>query len=256
MKLGKLLLLFLPLCSLNQSFAQTSVRGRASLEADWKVAKGLHIGAEYELRSAESFAAVERHQFTLGTSYKINNYLKVGAGYCYVARYNTSRDFKPSHRAHIDLTASTRGPWKLSLRERLILAHKSYSVNSFQEAKNDVVLKSRLKLSYTGFKSIEPYAFFELKNIFNAVSCDFNYDGTSYSGYNFKGYDDAYVTRLRGALGLEWKLSRHSAIDFSCFVDYNRDRKIDTNKAGTKLKDISWEKAWCTSLCLGYCFSF
>ena len=64
------------------------------------------------------------------------------------------------------------------------------------------------------------------------------------------------IDRFGGALGLEWKLSRQHALDFSILGDYCYNKVVDTNAEGTKLKSISYERAFNTSFCIGYKFSF
>ena len=50
--------------------------GRFSAAAEWKVYKGLHISAEYQLRTQNLFSAVERHQVSAGISYKVCDYFR------------------------------------------------------------------------------------------------------------------------------------------------------------------------------------
>jgi len=234
-------------------------RGRASVGMDWKISKGLHFEAGYELRCSDACSRIERHQFNAGISYAPFDYIKLGTEYYYIGNYGSEKNFRPQHRICLDITSQYKfSAWKLSLRERIQLTHKSYEFNVYQKTPNLVELKSRLKLSYRGFVHLEPYAFAELRNCFNGPSFTADYDESSgkYSNYKFTGYSDAYINRIRGALGVEWKVNKRHSIDFKLMTDYCRNKTIDTNAEGTKLKSFCWEQDLNTSLCVGYVCSF
>lgn len=236
------------------------VKGRAYAEVDWKVAKGFHLNAEYQIRSTDSFSGIERNQFAVGASYKVNKYFKAGADYTFIGHYsNSTGDLKPRHRFSGNLTGTLDcGDWRFSLRERLQFTHKAYEINPYQEVRNSIELKSRIMAKYRGFKSVEPYAYVEVRNTFNAPRCSATYNSAdgSWADYEFLGYSHAYVNRVRGALGLEWSLSKRHSLDFRFMYDYLNDQKIDTNKSGTKLKSLSWQDGSNAILCFGYKFSF
>lgn len=237
-----------------------NLKGRAYAELDWKVAKGLHLNAEYQVRSKDAFGGIERNQFALGASYKVNKYFKVGADYTFIGHYsNSTGDFKPRHRFSGNLTGSIDfGDWRFSLRERLQLTHKAYGLNPYQEVRNNLELKSRLMAKYRGLKSVDPYAYAEIRNTFNAPRCGATYNAAddSWSDYEFLGYSHSYINRIRGALGLEWSVSKRQSLDFRVMCDYLHDQKIDTDKSGTKLKSLYWQNGSKAILCVGYKFSF
>ncbi len=232
---------------------------RTSAEIDWKAAKGLHVSAAYELRTKNSLAGVERHQASVGVEYKVCDWFKIGAEYIFIGHFDSSNTLKPRHRASLNLTGQyDAGNWRFSLREKLQLTHMAYEINRFQTVRNKLQLKSRFTVKYRGLRKIEPYAYFELRNIFNAPRCSATWSETSsaYTDYRFLGYNDAYVNRLRGALGLDWNISRHHGIDFTLMYNHTRNQEIDTNREGTKLKSLTWESANALSLCVAYKFSF
>ncbi len=241
--------------------AQNSVgfNTRTSAEIDWKAARGLHLSAGYELRTKDSFAGVERHQASVGVEYKVCDWFKVGAEYIFIGHYNSSETFRPRHRVSLNLTGQyDAGSWRFSLKEKLQLTHKAYDLNPYQSVPNQLQLKSRFTVKYRGLRKVEPYAYFELRNIFNAPRCSATWSETSaaYTDYEFLGYNDAYVNRLRGSVGLDWNISKRHGIDFSLMYNHTRSLEIDTDKAGTKLKSLGWEKSDALSLCVGYKFSF
>lgn len=251
------------LALLAQSYSEVSaqdVNGRASAELDWKVAKGFHLNAGYEVRSKDSFSGIERNQFSLGASYKLNKHLKTGLEYTFIGHYgNSSGEFRPRHRLSANVTGSVgAGNWRFSLRERLQFTHKFYDINPCQEVLNPLTLKSRLMAKYRGFKTVEPYAYVELRNVFNDPKCSATYNTAtgSWTDYEFIGYSHAYVNRVRGALGLEWNLTKRHSLDFTVMYNYHNELEIDTNKAGTKLKSYAWQNPSTATVSVGYKFSF
>jgi len=257
-----LLCLSFHLASLAQSETtvnDTEFKARASLGIDWKIKKSLHAEAGYELRSSGSLSGIERHQLNAGIRYSPVSHLDIGCGYYFVGHFDGDKNFKPRHRFYADITGSYKfGGWKLSLRERVQMTHKSYESNEFQQTPNLVELKSRLKLAYKGFTHLEPYVFAELRNCFNGPSFSADYDETTgkYSNYVFMGYTDTYINRIRAALGIEWNIDSRNCIDIKALADFCRGKSIDTDAEGTKLKSFTWEKSTNVVLSLGYIFSF
>ena len=237
---------------------ETDTGARLSVGLDKKLSKGFHVQLEEELRLKDHFGTVGRSQTTLGLSYKVNKMFKMGAGYIFIDRQNSAGEWKLRHRFYVDGRVLFRfGDWRLSVKERLQLTHRDVG-NAYQSNPNSLALKSRLKVSYNRWTSWTPYAYFELRNVFNDPSCKATWSTVSeaYSNYSFGGYDDAYINRLRGCLGAEWKINKQHGLDFSLLGDYNYDKEIDTNKEGTKLKALTWERKLRFNLCVGYRFSF
>jgi len=252
-------LLVLACVSASGQSSTSDFRTRSSVCMDWKIRKGLHLEAGYEMRTADNLSHIERNQLNVGVQYSPLKHFSIGTGYYFIGHYNGSGEFRPRHRAFFDLAGSYRsGPWKLSLRERVQMTHLSYDFNHFQQTPNLVELKSRLKLAYKGMIHLEPYAYLELRNSMNGPSftADFDEQTSKYSNYSFGGYSDAYLNRIRGAMGLEWNIDMHHGIDFKVMADKCHNREIDTNSKGTKLKSVSWEDSWNTILAISYTFSF
>lgn len=241
------------------SGSDNDLRGRLSAGVDWKIVRGLHLDAGYEIRAADNFSRIERHQLNAGIQYSPIKHLKIGGGYYFIGHYDGDRNFKPRHRVYADVAGSyTFGRWKLSLRERIQLTHNAYEFNRFQNTPNLAELKSRLKVAYKGMAHFEPYAFAELRNCFNGPSFYAEYDESKgkWSGYEFTGYHDTYINRIRGVLGIVWNINRHHGIDFKVMGDWYRDKDIDTNAEGTKLKSYNWVKGFNVTVDIGYIFSF
>ena len=232
---------------------------RTSIALDKKLAKGLHLEAEYELRTENQLSKIDRHQISLGVSYKFTDWLKGGLSYTFFDRYGTNAGWQPRHRLSGSLTFGYRvGDWRFSLREMVQLTHKTEDINPYQEVRNQTTLKSRFKIQYKGFANVEPYAFFDLKTVLNDPACaaTWNTTNSSYTAYSFTGYTDTYITRYRGGLGLEWKISPQHTLNFYGLFDYNYEKNLDTNKEGTRLKSLTYDRKFNTTLGVGYTFSF
>lgn len=231
---------------------------RVSVTADKKIIKGFHWTVEGEARVSDNFGDFGRYQFGTGLSYKISPYLKVGAGYMFIEKKNSSGEWNPRHRFYGDATASYRaGAWKFSLKERLQLTHREVG-NPYQSAPDALSLKSRVKVAYVATPTLSPYAFVEARTVFTDPACSavWSQSNQTYSDYEFLGYKDTYFNRVRGSVGLEWELDKTNAFDFFILTDYCRDKNIDTNKEGTKLKSLTYDRNLIFSVGIGYTFSF
>lgn len=260
-KIAGLLLLLLPLSSIAQGTVnelETDFGSRIQVGVSKKIVKGLHVVADGEFRLSNNFTSLGRYQFGLGITYKISPVFKIGAGYQFIEKMNSSSVWKPRHRFYVDASATLRaGDWRFSLKERLQLTHRDVS-NPYQNNPNSLALKSRFKISYKGFSKVTPYGYIEMRNVFNDPACSATWSTTSkaYTNYSFKGYTHAYINRVRASLGAEWKVTKRHALDFYLLGDYCYDKDIDTNSAGTKLKSLTYDQAFNTAICVGYQFSF
>jgi len=260
-KLVSLIIALIPVLGFAQGTVndlETDFGARVGVSVDKKIVKGLHVEADGEIRLSDNFSTFGRFNLGLGLSYKISPVFKIGVGYQFIEKKNSSSEWKPRHRFYADASATLRaGYWRFSLKERLQLTHRDVN-NVYQNNPNSLMLKSRFKVSYKGFASVTPYGYVEVRNVFNDPRCSATWSTASqaYTDYSFKGYSDAYVNRIRGSLGLEWKLSKQHALDFYVLGDYCYDKNIDTNAEGTKLKSLTYDRAFNTAICIGYQFKF
>ena len=269
------LVLLAPMFAATPLRAQTDVDldsewgGRLSFNLDKKLARGLHVALDEEVRFDNNFSAFDRFHTTLGLSYKANRHLKAGIGYAMINSYSTAHSsFKDSrHRLMLDVTGSMSwGDWRLSLKERIQGTYRAGEMNEYQEARTVYLLKSRLKLQYKGLPKMEPYASIELRNTLNAPVISAYYNGTSYltedysyegeAGWFLAGFSNVYLNRVRGTLGAEYRLSRHSKIDVAFLLDYKMDKVVDANAEGTKLKSYTYETGFVGWLSASYKYSF
>lgn len=239
----------------------TDFQTRTSIGADWKIVKGLHLEGEYELRTRDSFSAISSHRASVGLSYKITSGLKAGVEYTYIYSHKSNAGtWAPRHRVSASASYTLKsGDWRFSLKEQLRLTHKA-DANEYEEPVDAITLKSRFKVSYKGFDKLEPYLFVEGRNLLNAALVDATYSTVSktWANYSFGGYGFAqpYFNRVRGALGVEYAIDKHNALDLCLMEDYCYERNIDVSKDRTALKSFTLDPALNTVVCLGYKFSF
>lgn len=232
--------------------------GRMSFTLDKKIIKGLHVMADGEVRFSDNFSTLGRYQAGLGVTWKLSDLFKVGAGYMFIQKKNSAGDWKPRNRVYLDGAINLRaGAWRFSLKERLQYTHLDVN-NTYQTNPNSISLKSRFKVAYKGLLDITPYGYIEVRNVFNDASVNATWDPSNlaYTDYSFGGNNDAYVNRVRGCLGTEWRLTQQHSLDFFLLADYNYDKNIDTNKEGTKLKSLTYDRSFKVGIGVGYKFSF
>ncbi len=92
-------------------------------------------------------------------------------------------------------------------------------------------------------------------NIVKSKNCTILYAAPNHP-FSFDGYSHAYFNRLRGGLGLVCNISKTHAIDFFVLADYCRDKNIDTNSSGTRLKSLTWDRDLNISLGVEYTINF
>lgn len=237
---------------------ETDFGSRFSATLDKKISKGFHWFAEGEIRTSDNFTDLGRYQAGTGLTYKISPNFKIGAGYLFINKKNSSDIWKPRHRFYGDASVGfNSGNWRFSVKERLQYTHREVG-NPYQSNPNSLTLKSRLKVSYKASSALTPYGYIEFRNVLNDPACSatWNTANQSYSDYSFEGYNDAYLNRVRGSLGVDWKLDKRNSIDFYLLGDYCYDKNIDTNAEGTKLKSLTYDRTFKGWLGIGYKFSF
>lgn len=260
-KLVYLLALLLPL----GAAAQTQSGARASIAADWKIRKGLHLTVEEEIRMDGVFQSLGRLQTTIGLEYKVSNYFRLGAGYVLINPYSASNLYfkEPRHRFYVDgkVHYNLNG-FDFSLRERVQLTHRTGDFNAFQSTPNLVGLKTRLGVSYKGWTYFEPGVFFEMRTQLNAPwgsisgSLQTKSDGTTYYAYTPAGYTHTYNDRYRGIIRTDIKFNKHHVLRPYVLLDYISEYDIDTNSEGTRLFSAAYNNYFKVTIGVGYTFKF
>ena len=244
--------------------------GRVSVSIDKRVTKGLHVSLEEEVRFDNNFGSLDRLQTTIGLNYKVHPSIKLGLGYALINGYGAnSESFKnPRHRLMADVTGTLHlGQWNLSLKERFQVTRRTGDFNIYQNPQNALTLKSRLTARYKGFGTVQPYAYFELRNYMNAPVIEAAFDGMNYytldgysetgePGWFLKGFNGGYINRLRGSFGVDIRIDKRNTLNFYILGDYCIDKEVDANAEGTKLKSYTKETGFRGWLGAGYEFAF
>ena len=244
-----ILALLLPAAAFAQETVDegTTFGARATVEADAKLAKGLHLTGHEEFRWYSGDEDILRFYTGIGLEYKVLPFLKVGGEYEYINRLKHDTDTKK------DGTVTEVDEWSVRHRGNFFLA-----------------LKHKASVKYLGWGSVVPFAAFEVRNTLN----DAAYSGThhpgatnnadKYTDEKFLGYNHAYINRFRAQLGVTVKFDKHHELDFYLLGDRYKDKEIDTNREGSAswqenglvLKSIEWHTGNLISAGLGYKWSF
>ena len=250
-KLAVLSLLLIPFAAGAQDLGV-----RASAEADYKLSRGLHISLAEEARG--DLDGLGSLRTTLNGSYKLNKYVKFGLGYTMINPYSTSSSaFKEvRHRFFADVSGSYKqGSFSASLRERLMMTHRTGEYNVFQTTPYSLALRSRFTVKYK-LGGFTPYAYYDLKTILNdpwgevSGSIQKTEKGKSYYAYTHSGYTHAYNSRHRFCAGVDIKLSSTFSVSPFAMFDICSDYVLDTNGDGTKffIDTSGWEDYTCAIL--------
>ena len=275
------LLLLIPAAASAQTtyYEGTSFSGRATVEADVKLAKGLHLTAHEESRFYANTDAILRFYTGVGLEYKVLPFLKVGAEYELINRKqydsdedgNTWTEWGIRHRGNFFVTGTYRtGDWQFGLKETLRLTHRPGDFNAYQAPRNALALKSKVSVKYRGLGQVVPFAAFELRNALNDAAYSGTYNASAekkkdnYTSEEFLGYTHAYVNRFRLQLGVTARFNKHHSLDFYLMGDHYKDKVIDTNREGSDswaknglvLKSIDWYTGNMISAGVGYKWSF
>ena len=264
------------------AFAQTthddglSFGARAKVEADAKLAPGLHLTAHEEYRYYSDAEDIMRFYTGVGIEYKLFPFLKVGAEYELINRYKFDADLNANawsarHRGNFFLSGTLKtGDWQFGLKETLRLTHKPGDMNPWQGPRNALALKSKASVKYLGLGSVVPFAAFEVRNTLNDAAYTGTYNPSAdknkdlYLNEEFLGYTHAYVNRFRAQLGVTVKFDKRHSLDFYFLGDRYKEKEIDTNREGSEswdknglvLKSIDWYTGYLLTAGVGYKWEF
>ena len=280
-----MLALLLPAAALAQETVDegTNFGARATVEADAKLASGLHLTAHEEFRWYSGDEDILRFYSGIGLEYKLLPFLKVGAEYEYINRLKHLTDTKKDgtvteedewsvrHRGNFFLTGTWKTTdWQFGLKETFRMTYRPGDMNLYQSPRTALVLKHKASVKYLGMGSVVPFAAFEVRNTLNDASYSGTYhpgatkNADIYTNEEFLGYHHAYINRLRAQLGVTVKFNKHHEVDFYLLGDHYKDKEIDTNREGSNswnenglvLKSIEWRTGNLISAGVGYKWSF
>lgn len=204
---------------------------KAAVGASHKFFNLMTLSAEQEGRMRDHMSSCRSYS-TVDINFDLFDFFKAGFGYTFIYQTPHAR-----HRGYVDVMGVWKtGNWTFSLKERVQMTHKVWDINNYQQPRNLVELKSRVKASYK-FASLplKPYASFEVRNEFNGVRY------ASYSTFRPESltYNDSYINRLRTTIGTEWRLNRTEILDFYLMYDYNYDRQFDVSRNKQRFRSIT-----------------
>lgn len=243
----------LPLCCVFASGDPEQFGTKYSAKVNWKVAQGIHLMASEEVHLGPSFN-FEKTTTTLGGTYKLSNFMKVGLAYSAIGVSKKSGlDWR--HRASLHLSESYK--WDqlhLSFKESFQATYRvKEDLNTYQNPRTKLVFKARAKASYKPVHSrFTPYAQAEARFLLNGANWVSD-DGTTYS---FDGYNDLYFSRLRLQAGTEFRFDLQHAIELYVHYDYLIDKDVDYSRSLGQLQTITISQYPYLGLGVGYLFSF
>jgi len=240
---------------------------RITAGVDYKIDKGLHLQASEEVRLYDF--GFNRSVTTVGLEYKAAKWLKIGADYNLIGikATDTDTDYSPStitytdwrHRFGVNFTESLKaGQFTFSLRERFQATYDSEDINTYQRPQTALALRTRFKVSYRPVQgNVRPYLSVEPRFMLNGCKWDSNSTTSSYSSSEYLGNKDVYLNRVRTRLGADWRIDKHSSIEFYGLYDYLRDKNIDSKRKSAILKEaITTTTANRFGIGIGYVYSF
>ena len=249
---------------------------RTKVEAEAKLARGLHLTAHEEARFYFNTEDIMRFYTGIGLEYKVLSLLKVGAEYEYINRRKFDSEEKAyewsaRHRGNFFVTGTFKTTdWQFGLKETFRMTYRPGDMNPYQAPRTAMVLKHKASVKYLGLGSVVPYAAFEVRNTLNDAAYSGTYVANAttnkdrYQNEQFLGYTHAYVNRLRAQLGVTVKFNKHHELDFYLLGDHLKDKTVDTNREGSAswkenglvLKSIEWHTGNMITAGLGYKWSF
>ena len=273
-----ILALLLPAAALAQETVDegTSFGARATVEAEAKLAKGLHLTGHEEFRWYSGDEDILRFHTGIGLEYKVLPFLKVGGEYEFINRLKHDEEenvneWSVRHRGNFFLTGTWQTHyWQFGLKETFRMKYRPGDFNAYQSPRTALALKHKASVKYLGWGSVIPFAAFEVRNTLN----DAAYSGThhpgatknadKYTDEKFLGYNHAYINRFRAQLGVTVKFDKHHELDFYLLGDHYKDKEVDTNREGSDswkenglvLKSIDWHTGNLISAGVGYKWSF
>lgn len=238
-------ILFTLAVALGASASAQTLIGSADFKASLPLGFSVSAGADY--RTAQWFDATEQWGIYAGLNYKINRWVKLGAGYKFIdvkqpegvtkGGYYYGSYWEGRHRAWFGAQAEMK-VWKLSLslRERYQYTYRDgFLVPRFTDAartepwgnrevdaKNKHILRSRIQAEFKPYKKCRftPYVSYELFSLLSE-----NYPDTP--GKN--GDPSKLSDKWRITVGTSYKLNKHNSLEL--FYRYSRNADADDNES-------------------------
>ena len=176
-------------------------------------------------------AAFSKSYTTLVLSYAPIEYVKFDAGY--TLRILGKKDWSDynewlRHRVFFGVTGTYRGQYvKVYVRERALCEMRTDSVNLLEKNQYNWLLRRRVGAEFiVPGKPVKPYLWAELENTLNVPEYQ-QKDGQQ------------YISHVRAQVGVKWRVSKLSSLDFYYRFNYgyNRDINITKSKGNIQLTE-------------------
>lgn len=187
---------------------------------------GLRLSIAEDLRfdvyNSTSGAALSKSYTTLTLCYSPIEYVKLDAGYTFKLHGNkgwTDANEFLRHRVFFGVTGSYKTTYaKIYLRERALCEMRTDSVNLLEKNRYDWRLRSRIGIEfYIPGRPLKPYLWAELENTLNVPE---------YQQLN----GQQYINRVRTQVGVKWRITKLSSLDFYYRFQYGYNRDINITK--------------------------
>jgi len=206
-----ILLLLLFLAFSGYTYAQSDDFGVwTTVGASKELFTGLEASAEGDFRTRDNAGTIDRWSGSVGLSYKVWDFLKVGGEYVYLRYNHTKRGWETGHRYNLYAVGSYQwNVFRLSLRERYQHTYKKNVPETITSANPQDILRSRLQLAYRSKQSaFQPYASMELFHRLNDPQ-------------------DNGLDKIRYTFGVEYDLNKRST--FNLYYRYQTVRDDDAD---------------------------
>ena len=237
------------------------MRVGADFTKKWKCGVRLSIGEELRFNLMDNLTGTNAKSVTVDSAYGASfnksyttlslayahpefNYLKVDGGY--TLRLLGNKGFSDPnkflrHRVFFGLTGSYTAQYaKVYLRERFVCDMRTDSVNVLEKNQQDWLLRSRLGAEFIiPGKPVNPYLWAELENTLNVPEYQ-QKDGRQ------------FISCVRTQVGVKWRITRLSSLNFYYRFQYGYDRDINITKNKGYIQ-LTEEKAYLHAI--GVCYN-
>lgn len=174
-------------------------------------------------------------------------YIKVDAGYTLRLLGNKGWSDPNEfirHRVFFGVKGTYKGQIaKIYLRERVLCDMRTDSVNLLEKNQYNWLLRSRIGSEFTvPGKPVKPYLWLELENTLNVPK------------YQRKN-GLQYISHVRTQVGVKWRLTKLSSLDFFYRFQYGYDRDINITKKKSYLQ-LTEEKTFVHAIGVAYNLDF
>lgn len=218
-------------------------QGRIGASLEVPVARWFKVGVGQELRMKSNFTEFDRSSTELDLIFKPVRHLKLEADYMFLASYKQKKnEWVLRHRLNLIVGGYySVGRWKMSLRERFQVTFRpdTTQYNTQEKIYPSMYLRTRFKVEYKCFsKPLKPYASVEMFNPLTQTQ-----------------YTSMWIDEMQYRIGLEWRLSKSSTLDFFYMFDHGFGKDVDIKAKKNKVvitDDIEYNHI--IGIFYNYCF--